>query len=480
MWALCCLSLPAYAERPLTYEEVLTGAVEANPTLVRARHALRGSQGDLVTAQGLFDPNLTVDGTWRRSRQRGFFQGFPFEAESRTWDVRTGLRGTLATGTSYDLTAGLDRNFSQFTTNFGIIDQTQTQDTFTSNLSVSVTQQLLQGSKLRYNLRNVTISRQNQSIAELTVERTRQQTLAQAAEAYWAWVYQAQLRDIAQESVTVAEEALRVGRLKVQAGELAPVEETRLEAALVQAQAALLDAESALEQAANDVLLAMGESPDQAILPATTPGEAPSFDLEAAEAVQVALQQNLELAVSRSNLELAELAEMNARHGMLPSLSASGATGIGAQDTNAGDAISGLLDEDAFPYLQVSGHFSVPLGNRAARGARDRAAADVLARRSELEELERSIAAQVEQQVRALQSARRRIELADVNLRLAEQTLAAEEALAEAGRAIQKDVLEARTEVARTRAEAAKARTDYRLAQVQLLALQGQLPEVLP
>ena len=54
------------------------------------------------------------------------------------------------------------------------------------------------------------------------------------------------------------------------------------------------------------------------------------------------------------------------------------------------------------------------------------------------------------------------------------------EALADVGRAIQKDVLEARTELDRSRADAAKARTDYRLAQVELLRLQGQLTEQTP
>ncbi|MBW1881513.1 MAG: TolC family protein, partial [Deltaproteobacteria bacterium] len=83
--------------------------------------------------------------------------------------------------------------------------------------------------------------------------------------------------------------------------------------------------------------------------------------------------------------------------------------------------------------------------------------------------------AQVEQQVRLLSQARRRVELVDINQRLAEETLSAEEALEQAGRSIQKDVLEARTEVHRARVEAAKARADYRLAQTELLRLQGQL-----
>jgi outer membrane protein TolC len=72
------------------------------------------------------------------------------------------------------------------------------------------------------------------------------------------------------------------------------------------------------------------------------------------------------------------------------------------------------------------------------------------------------------------------MELSDANLRLAQQTLEAEEALASAGRNIQRDVLQARTEVDRAKADAAKARTDYRLAQAQLLRLQGQLDRMAP
>jgi outer membrane protein TolC len=147
---------------------------------------------------------------------------------------------------------------------------------------------------------------------------------------------------------------------------------------------------------------------------------------------------------------------------------------------NALDAVGGLFAGDNQPFVQVGGVFTVPLGNRAARGTRASAEGVVYQRGRELEDLQRTVSAQVEEQVRALQSARQRMELADTNTRLAQQTLEAEEALASAGRLIQKDVLEARTELALARAEAAKARTDYRLAQAQLLKLQGQLTEQTP
>ena len=291
----------------------------------------------------------------------------------------------------------------------------------------------------------------------------------------------------------MAEEALRVGKLKVEAGDLAPVEETRLEAALVQAQASALDSFNASEMAANALLLVMGESADQVVVPATQPGDVPDMALDVKAATEVAMSQNLDLAVARANLDTAEIQQSTSKHGRLPTLSATVATGVSGlsnQETNAlgrvtksaspGESLGNLTGSESQPYYTVAGNFSVPLGNRAAKGDADRNGYAVYRTRSDLEELERSVAAQVEENVRALDSAKRKVELADANQHLAEVTLKAEEALSEAGRSIQKDVLEARNEVARAKAEATRARTDYRVAQVALLKLQGQLTEQTP
>jgi outer membrane protein TolC len=273
----------------------------------------------------------------------------------------------------------------------------------------------------------------------------------------------------------VADEALRVGRLQVENGTIAPVEGTRLEAAMVQAQQAALDATNTAEQAANTLLLALGSDPHEEVVPATPAGDVPDDTTDAEAAIEVAMAQNVDLAVARSNLELSRFNLDNSKHALLPSLSATGAVGVAAQDTSTGTAISGLVDADNQPFASVAGKFTVPIGNRTARGSRDTNAAVVGQRERELADLERSVRAQTEQQVRTMQSARRRTELADANARLAEQTLSAEEALASAGRNIQRDVLEARNQLDRAKADAAKARTDYRLAQAQLLRLQGQL-----
>lgn len=474
IWATLLFST-ALAEEALTYEEALRTALEANPSLQRARLDSDSAVAGVRSAQGFLDPSLSVDGSWRSSQSKGFFQGFPFTSKSRSWNLGTALSHTLGTGTTYALNASMDRNASTFITDFGVGEQEQEQDAYTSNLNVSVTQQLLEGFRTAYNLQNVTAARQNVERQELNLEKARQDALSQTATAYWNWVYQVQLHTIATESVQVAEEALRVGRLQLETGQLAPVEETRLEAALVQSQKSELDAAIAARKAADDLALLIGLAPGVDRLPASKAGEPGPLALDAAKATDVALAQNLDLMLARAEVSFAEASHANARHALLPNLSATASAGVGAQQDTIGGAVTGLTEPEAFPFVSVSGQFSMPLGNRSARGAAEQAGIQVAQQARTVLELERSVAAQVVQQVRLLESARKRIELMDANQRLARQTLAAEEALAEAGRSIQKTVLEARAEVTRSAAEAAKARTDYRLAQTELLRLQGQL-----
>jgi len=465
------LAAPAHAERPITYHEALEAALLANPALLRSELGRDQAESGWLSSKGVFDPNYDLTGYYTQSSQR-MFSGAP-ESDTTSWGITNAVSGWTATGT----TLSLSHSLSYVDTTASFFSGTY----YEGQVNASVTQQLLRGLSLKYNMENVTLARRNYETSELWYEKARQDTLANAADAYWIWVYNTQLMRIATDSATVAEEALRVGRLKVEAGELAPVEQTRLEAALVQAQANQVDAHAAEEAAANALLLVMGESPEQIVIPATEVGDAGIFDdLDAQSAIEVAMSQNLDLLVSRSQLETAEMERKNANHARLPTLSATAELGRAQNDAATASEAMDLMGAGSDPSMMLRGNLSVPILNRASRGTAKAKAAASSSARVDLEELARSVSAQVEQQVLTLRASHRRIELADANLRLEEQTLRAEEALSEAGRAIQKDVLEARTDVDRARAEAAKARTDYRIAQVELLRLQGQLSPDLP
>jgi outer membrane protein TolC len=484
----CTWAASAGAQEPLTLLDVLDRAAVHGAGVEISDAQRARARAAVVAARSAFDP--LYQGSLElipSTRTRGYAGGFLAELETKGWSVEQSVSGATPLGTSYALGVGLARNTQSTTLDIGGVRSVDLYDGFTANLFASVSQELLRGYRLAFNLQNVTRASNALAEADLLLEVERQNAVLDGARAYWAWSYTVESWRIAIDATLVAEEALRVGRLRVERGQLAPVEATRLEAALVQARQDEIDAENAAEAAANVVLAAMGEDPSRSVVPATPPGDVPELQLDVDRVRAVARAQRLELALARQRVASAELDLSNARHGLLPSVAATAQAGVGSlrcprgtsdPTCTVGDvwgAIAGLGAEDNLPYYAVGGRVTAPLGNSRARGVRDDAAGLVEQRRRELELLEHQTDAAVEEQVRALQSARARMELADAKLRLAEETLAAEEALAAAGRLLQKDVLEARTEVARGRVEAARARTDFRLAQAELLALQGQL-----
>jgi outer membrane protein TolC len=342
---------------------------------------------------------------------------------------------------------------------------------------LSVTQQLLKGHRFSYNVQNISLAETQWGLSELSYQQSHQQILSDVASAYWNWVYQEALTSIASDAVVVAEEALRVGEAKVEAGELAPVEETRLRAAYVQSQTSALDAQNGVYQAGDSLLLLMGLPSGESIAPATLVGDVVQMSIEIGSAVAVALAQNYDIRILRMNVDSSEQNLQNARHGMLPSLSATATTGLRSQYENEGETVRALagLNDNSYPWAAISSNLSMPLGNRSSRSSLDTARSELAMRRQELANTERLVRSQVEEQVRTLTSSQERVRLADAQLALAQETLAGEESLVEAGRKIHKDLLEARNQLASAQGEAVKARIDSRIAQVQLLKLQGQL-----
>lgn len=478
-WLLLLILAPAGAA-PLSYEQAQTEALAANPSVRTAERQFEQAGYDVRSAHGAFDPTLSLDGGWNQSTNLAFL---PFVddlvlSRNERWNTSARLAATAPTGTSGFLSGTLYGNAQDYLFDDGALPPgfslTDLQQRSTGHdFTLGLTQELLRGIRLGTNLQTVRQAGEGRSIAELQLERARQQMLKQVAEAYWTWVYQTRLSEISADAVTIAAEDLRIGSARVEAGEAAPVERTRLEAALVQARSNAIDADNGARQARDTLLLLLGREPGADIEPTSDPGEVPILSLEPAKVADVAAVESLDLRIARLQLDASQFNLADARHAVLPSLSASIEAGLSGASDNLASAFE--LNETMFPNVGVSGAFNMPLGNRVAVARSRRAAVDVVEQRAAVQELERQIRAQVEHQVRLMGSARQKVELADANLRLAIETLAAEESLYEAGRSLLKDVLEARSSLDRARADAAKARTDFRVAQAELLRLQGRL-----
>jgi outer membrane protein TolC len=472
------------AARPLSYEEAVAAALEHNPTLVGAELTEEQATDDVRSALGKYDPVFTFDGGWQRQQNVSSFAGTPSLSKTTGWNVGSQFSFLAPTGTTATVSGGLGYGTNEFR-GLGSASSLFTNSFagWTPNLRVQVSQNLLKGLLPSYNLQSVRQARERQSVAALQRDVVRQQAVADVARAYWSFVDADRTADIAHRAVSTAEEALRVGAAQVAEGRLAPVERTRLEAALVQARSSAIEADHAAAAAADALLQLMGEVPGQQVEPVSEVGEVPPLRLDVDAVLGSAFDQSPALAIARQNLSSAGASLRDAKHALWPTLSADVTGSYGGtvptadyiENLNATKGESFTTNDFVVPSFNVGGTLSLPLGNRAALGAMRRAEAEVARREAELAKAESDLRAAVLAQVRTLESAALKVELADVNLRLARETLAAEEALQAVGRTVTKNVLEARTKAEEAEAAAVRARSDFRRAEVELRRLQGTL-----
>ena len=349
-----------------------------------------------------------------------------------------------------------------------------------SNLSVS--QQLLKGWRMSYNMRSVISAESNLSQAEATLLQQRQTTLANVATQYWDLYAAGATLTVAEEAVRVAKEEQRIVQALLDVGKVAPVERTRVDAALAQAEINLIDAVSAYELASDQLALTLGLPLGMPISADTEPSDAPDgVRVPVDEAIEAAMAANPGLHVARITAENAERSYQNARHGLLPSLSVNASYGLQSfKDSSQGDEVTYSasfkdLAARELPSQSVGVNLSMPLANRAARGDVMSQAAALTQANINLETAERNIAQQVTMNIRTVESAARKVDLAALNLQLAEETLAAEKAKQDAGRAIEKDVLLAISTRDEAAVNLARTKADYQKAVVALEALQGKL-----
>lgn len=466
--------------RPLTLDDALEMAQEANPQLSGANYDLKAAEARAMAARGTFDPYVSLSAGRNFSVREGSFQGLETftETTSLFWNAQLGQ--TLPSGTTWALESSNSSSLFYFNIQeLNIEDEQSSQGD--AGLTLTLSQQLLEGHRMAYNLENVRQAEAARDMAEARLWSQRQTVLLETSRAWNELAYADAALLVAERALEVASEERRIVDAQVEAGNLAPVEATRVEAAVAQAQLAVIEARNA-RAAANDALGIQVGAIGEPFEPTNPPISVPSLDLDADRAVTSTLDGNPNLQMARLQVQDAEGSLAASRHAMLPSLSLDARFGYsGFEQVDDGTILDGAalsrdkLSTGDFPDRYVGATFSVPLGMRAERGALGAATATVGSQQSALLTQENALTTQTLSLVRSLETAQQRIALAELNLRLAKETLAAEKARQEAGRAVQKDVLEAQRAVTDAEVQLLRARTDYQNALAELMALQGKL-----
>lgn len=465
-------SLALGAEVALTFDEALSRAARGAPSVVGAEADVRSAAGGLLAARATFEPTFSLSGSYFSSAGEGQFQFGDYTSQTTGLNTDAALSLPMATGTALGLGFTANQSDTQF--QVAELDQEFGNPAWDSKLAFTLSQSLLQGHRLAYNLQGVRAAAASEAAASWALASARQAAVGNAASAYWTLHYQRKLAEIAQQSRAATEEQARVVGALVDAGKLAPVERTRTEAALAQVQRAQIDAEAAAAAAEDNLATLVGEPLSTHILLATTPPVPPEVPADEDAVAQAVLESNPELRAAKVSLASRREAVQNARHGLLPELGVSAGFALRGYE----ESFSASVDElgaGKLPEWSLGGSLSVPLLNRADRGAVGQAEGALARAEADLAALSAATEQAARAAVRTVRSARRSVELADLNLRLAEETLAAERARLAEGRSLNRDLITAQKDLDQARADAEKARIDWVLAVVEIERLKGSL-----
>ena len=457
--------------RELSIDDALKLTIEQNPQLKQADYDVERAKTSYMSAKGIFDPQLTASVGRNVSTNQQLMAGVAFDLETAGPSYRVGFQSQLPTGTN----VSMNWNTSRTSTKFKLENSPSEQEfnPFDTRLQLNLTQPLLQGSSVMYNLRFV---KEAQRGIELSVLRKKEQllnTLTDVSKKYWNVQYQKLLLDLAIDSIEVAEEEVRTIQAQVQEGNLASVELDRVEVSRLSAEVAKIDAENVYLASYESFLLLLGfEVTEQIQLVSNDMNTLEVNDWNIETEIQKAMEGNLSLQVLEQNIEASKQRSKEAHHALFPDVSIVSSYTLSGWEDEFSQAMEEVF-ERSLPGSYVGLEMSVPIANWADQGDYQQKLIDVEKAKQDLRTAQDGIKQQVHAQVRILQVSQRKIALAEQNIIVAEKTLEADKTLRDLGRNVEKDVLASIQSLKDARTQLARAKVDQQQALLELARLKG-------
>jgi outer membrane protein len=398
-----------------------------------------------------------------------------------TRNVFTNIQQGFTTGTTVSL------GYSQgFTENNNI--RSDLNPIASGNISLTVTQRLLQGFGIAVNNRNIRIAANNRRVADLTFQQQVIATVSNIIGLYWDLVSINADYGVKKQSVDLARKLFEDNKKQVEIGTLAPIEVIRAEAELARTEQELTVSETQLLQqetiiknvlsrngiTSETIKLARIIPTDSIRLPATRD----EFDLDSL--YQRAVDQRPEIEQSQINIDNVKIGIAGNRSQLLPSLDLqlsfqnNGLAGVpnalippgfpsnpdqfvvGGRST----ALAQILRRN-FPDYGIGFQLNIPLRNRAARA--DMIIEEISLRQQEIRQQQvlNNLKVNVQNSITAVKQAEAAVRSAQKARELQEQTLDAEQKKFELGATTIFFVIQSQRDLAQARSAEVAALGSY-------------------
>jgi len=468
----------------VTLHDAVARAAKQNVDLRREGITLRTTEAAIVTAEGQFDFILGANGTFTR---RNTPPVSPFDIQSGPTELVNldlFLTQPLKSGGQIQLQLSPDATHTAARISCGVPQPTQGQPPvpFTScfvynpSVTLNFTHPLLRGF-------GTEVAEANLHKARLARDQELSNRAARAANvlrdtiiAYWELAYQTTDLDIRRSAVSLAEEQLRTTEAQIQVGKMGQLQAAAVRRAISDDKQEVETSQQQLTGRALDLLRLMGTAVPArfAGLRAADAASPAPHEVDADAETERALTANPALKALRQGLALSEIDVHTAEAALRPQLDFSTSIGVVGRNIDRVQALRQL--DDPNNIVGSAGLvFSLPVQNRAARGAQESAQASRDNARLTADDMELAIrdgAARLTAQIR---SASHRIDDAKQSILYAQQNLEAERARFQVGQSTNNDVLMRQQELKQAQISGVRAAVDLLEADVALAALTGDI-----
>ena len=470
-----CAAFPSYAEYSgnqieLTLEECISLALESNLD-IRIQRIGPQVQGALLTiAKGSFDPFATFGPSASRDEE-------PSSTELSGADVRISSTRGLSLGVGDPIITGgrlglsLDSRRSESNSSFQTLNPA-----YSSGLSFTVTQPLLEGFGIGVNKAYIKIAGNNRDISILRLRTQLIETLSEVQYAYWELVFALANVGVQQLALEQAQDLLTINRRFKESGKASRSDVLQAQAAVASREADVIAIKDAVKDAEDRLRRVTNLTQDLArwnavIVPADEPPlEYVKVDLQ--ESITAVLKNHPEYAQAGLDLQNSDISVKVAKNQRLPALDLEGNLDL--------DGLGAELDE---PFSQVGKAdykswyvglaLRMPLCGRTTKAALKKSQLEKEQKLLTLKDLEQQIITEVRGAVRQLETDRKRIEATKAAEEFAGQVLSTEERKHQLGLSTSYELLQFQADLATVTKNHLRAVIDYRRSIVALYKALG-------
>lgn len=457
----------------ISLEECVQIALMQNQDIeIAALDPLR-ADGQLMSARGEFDPILSGSATYSEAKQSANAQTVAFGGvsaiESFNTDLSATLSGKLHWGTQYQLSLSLtdeETTFNNFIEEWG------------GGASLTITQPLLRGFGKKANLARVRQAKNARLQSEETVRLTVMRTIGDVVRSYWDLVGAIQNVRVRRTSVENAERLLDITQRRMDIGTAAPIDVVQAQAGVAVRQSDLISAMAQSDDAGDLLKRLLNLQEDSqlsrdTLVPTDRPNPA-NIETDFEASVAQAMNNRPEIRTAELNIENADIERKRSRNDMLPQVDVTATYSRGGRGHKIHNVTEGFGDStDNLVSVGVSG--SLPIRNRAARGAYH--SAEMSLRESELqyEKTIQDLVLEVSRAFRAVQTNRILVESNRQSRIVQESNLAAEEKRLQLGLTTNFRVLEIEEDLTTAEVQELQAQIALEKAVIDLAVAEGAL-----